>query len=372
MESDKIQEILGNLPHLPGVYKYFNKAGELIYVGKAKNLRKRVASYFTKKYDSRKTRHLVESIDSLEFTIVNTEHDALLLEDSLIKHFQPRYNINLKDDKSYPFVVIKKEVFPRVFLVRNIIKDGSEYFGPYTNVGKIKEMLDLIRSLVPLRKNHTELFIRITENGMLKVSPEYYMKDGDLEEKILTEAEYNKGLQQIRDIFNGKFASIIRPLRKQLKIYVAAMEFEKAEQIQQKLKFIKEYRTSSELIITKMDDLDVFTIRFNDSQVFVNFLQVRKSVILQTKSTTFPVKPNTSKEESLVSAIIHIQKKLKSFGKELIVPFSIEYPDPNLIVTVPKRGIKRKLLNLSTKNLNYFCDNINHDSGIEIRSEIVN
>lgn len=361
--------MLATLPHLPGVYKYFNKAGDLIYVGKAKNLRRRVASYFTKDYGSKKTRHLVVSIDRLEFTIVNSERDALLLEDSLIKHFQPRYNINLKDDKSYPYVVIKNETFPRVFLARNLIKDGSEYFGPFTYVGKIKEMLDLIRTLVPLRKKHTELFIRITENGKLKVSPEYFMKDGEQDERLLTEEDYNKGLQQVRDIFNGKFASIIRPLRKQLKEYIGKMEFEKAERLQQKLEFIKEYRTSSEVINTKMGDLDVFTIRLKDAQAFVNYLQVRKSAILQTKTITFPLKSNTSKEESLVSAIIHIQKKLKSFGKELIVPFSIEYPDPTFTITVPKRGIKRKLLNLSMKNLNYFYDNINHDLEIEITTK---
>lgn len=369
MTSEKIQQMLATLPHLPGVYKYFNKAGELIYVGKAKNLRKRVASYFTKEYDSKKTRNLVESIHRLEFTIVNTERDALLLEDSLIKHFQPRYNINLKDDKSYPYVVIKKEPFPRVFLVRNLIKDGSEYFGPFTNVGKIKEMLDLIRTLVPLRKNHTELFIRITENGKLKVSPEYYMKDGEQDERLMTEEEYNKGLQQVRDIFNGKFASIIRPLRKQLKEYIGKMEFEKAERLQQKLDFIKEYRTSSEVINTKMGDLDVFTIRIKGTQVFVNFLQVRKSAILQTKTFTFKRKPDTSIEEILVSAILHLQKKIKSPGKELIVPFAIAYPDPEFTITVPKKGLKRKLLNLSMKNLNYFCDNINHNSVIEVTTK---
>ncbi|WP_310993728.1 GIY-YIG nuclease family protein [Aequorivita marina] len=369
MTSEKTKQMLADLPHLPGVYKYFNKAGELIYVGKAKDLRKRVASYFTRDYDSRKTQNLVESINRLEFTIVNTERDALLLENSLIKHFQPRYNINLKDDKSYPFVVIKNEPFPRVFLARNWIKDGSEYFGPFTNVGKIKEMLELIRSLVPLRKNHTELFIRITENGKLKVSPEYYMKDGEQEEKILTMAEYNIGLQQVRNIFNGKFASVTRLLRKQLRENIEEMEFEKAERLQQKLEFIKEYRASSEIIDTKMGDLDVFTLRIEETQAFVNFLQVRKSAILQTNTFTFKPKLNTSKEEILVSAILYLQKRVKSLGKELIVPFVIEHPNLKSRITIPKRGIKRKLLKLSLKNLNYFCDNSKHYSVTEIMTK---
>lgn len=173
MTSEKIDQILKSLPHLPGVYKYFNKSGELIYVGKAKNLRKRVASYFTKEPESRKARNLVASIHHLEFTIVDTERDALLLENSLIKQNQPRYNISLKDDKTYPYIIIKNEPFAWVFLTRNLIKDGSEYFGPFTNVGKIRELLELIRTLVPLRKNHSELFIRVTEKGKLKVSPEY-------------------------------------------------------------------------------------------------------------------------------------------------------------------------------------------------------
>lgn len=167
MKSEKIQQLLENLPHLPGVYKYFNKAGTLIYVGKAKNLHKRVASYFTKEPENRKTSKLIENIHNVEYTIVNTEQDALLLENSLIKHFQPRYNISLKDDKTYPYIVIKNEPFPRVFLTRNVIEDGSEYFGPFTNVSKLRGLLELLRTLVPLRKNHTELFIRVIEKRKL-------------------------------------------------------------------------------------------------------------------------------------------------------------------------------------------------------------
>lgn len=178
MQSSKIQQVLENLPHLPGIYKYYNHSEKLIYVGKAKDLRKRVASYFTKTSEDQKTRNLVKNIHQIEFTIVDTERDALLLEDSLIKNFQPYYNINRKDDKSYPYIVIKNEPFPRVFLTHNIVMDGSEYFGPFTQVGKIRELLELLRSIIPMRKNHLELFLRVTKKGNLKVSPEYYMKGG--------------------------------------------------------------------------------------------------------------------------------------------------------------------------------------------------
>lgn len=355
MKSDKIQQLLENLPHLPGVYKYFNKAGTLIYVGKAKDLRKRVTSYFTKDPENKKTFNLIENIHHLEYIIVNTEQDALLLENSLIKYFQPRYNISLKDDRTYPYIVIKNEPFPRVFLTRNVIEDGSEYFGPFTNVAQIRELLELLRTLVPLRKNHTELFIRVTEKGKLKVSPEYYMKDASaLEEKILTEQDYEIGLHKVRDIIKGKFVSIIRLLREQMKECIKRMEFEKAEILQQKLEFIQQYRASSMVINTKMKDLDVFTIHVNDNRAFVNYLFVRKGAVVKTKTVSFNRKLDELEIDILVSSINQLQEEFKSNVKELIVPFSIEHPDPNVTITVPKRGIKKKLLDLSMKNLNYF------------------
>jgi excinuclease ABC subunit C len=370
MKSEKIQQFLENLPHLPGVYKYFNKAGKLIYVGKAKDLRKRVTSYFTKEPENRKTFNLIENIDYLEFTIVNTEQDALLLENSLIKHFQPRYNINLKDDKTYPYIVIKNESFPRVFLTRNVIQDGSEYFGPYTSVVKIRELLELIRSLVPLRKNHTELFIRLTEKGKLKVSPEYYMKGVmEHEEKILTKEDYDVGLHKVRDIIKGKFASLIKPLRNQMKDCIRKMEFEKAEVLQQKLEFIQEYRASSMVVNTKVENLDVFTIRVNDDQAFVNYLLVRKGSIVKTKTVNFSRNPDESEEDIMTSAISQLQKEFKSNVQELVVPFSIKHPDPKLTISIPKKGIKKKLLNLSKKNLDYFSENPAQHSGIEIKKK---
>lgn len=357
MKSDEIQEMIENLPHSPGVYKYFNKSGNLIYVGKAKDLRKRVSSYFSKNHQNKKTYNLVESIHHLEFTLVNTEQDALLLENSLIKHFQPRYNINLKDDKTYPYIVIKNEVFPRVLLTRNLIQDGSEYFGPFTSVVKIRGLLDLIRTLFPLRKNNTELFIRITKKGNLKVSPEYYMKNavGQMD-ILLTEEEYNIGVQKVRDIIKGKFGSILKLLRNQMKECIKNLEFEKAGLLQQKLDYIQEYRASSDVENTKAVDLDVFTVRIKNELAFVNYLQVRKGTILKTKTVNVIRKQNEHQEEILQTIIELLQKKFHSYIKEIIVPFPMKFADAAYTFTVPKKGIKKKLLNLSSKNLEYDSD----------------
>lgn len=359
MTNDEIKKLLAPLPHLPGVYRYFNKDGELIYVGKAKNLRKRVASYFTKKPESRKARHLVESIHHLEFTLVDTERDALLLENSLIKHHQPRYNINLKDDKTYPYIVIKNELFPRIFLTRNVIKDGSEYYGSFTNVGKIRGLLELIRTIIPIRTNNHNLFIRVSEDGKLRVNPEYYMKEvtGQVEE-LLTEKDYNNGLEQVRNILKGKLGPLINLLQNQIKDCVSKMEFERADTLRQKLDFIMEYEANSVVVNTKVRDLDVFTIHIKETEAFVNYLNVRKGNIVSTKTIILKNEEDKSREEMLLSAIIHLRKKLKSEVKEIVVSFPLSYPDPALMVTVPQRGVKRKLLHLSKKNLIYFTENV--------------
>ncbi len=354
MTNKKFRQLLESLPHLPGVYKYFDEAGIPIYVGKAKDLKKRVTSYFTKEPENYKTRKLVEKIHHIEFTIVDTERDAFLLENSLIKNFQPRYNINLKDDKSYPYIVIKNEPFPRVFLTRNIVRDGSEYFGPFTDVGKIRELLQLIRSLIPLRINQLELFLRISKKGKLKVSPEYYLSDaGRTEVEILTEEDYSRGLQQVRDILKGSLSSVITNVQDQMKECVRKMEFEEAEILRLKLEFMQGYRERSIVVNVKMGDLDVFTILVKDSLAFVNYLQVRKGNIVQTKNVTLDRKLEESQEMMLVFAIAHLRKRMDSSVKELVVPFPIDYPDTTLVITVPMRGDKKKLLDLSMKNVTY-------------------
>lgn len=359
MAPHEIKKLLQPLPSLPGVYRYFNKEGELIYVGKAKNLRKRVASYFTKKPESRKARHLVEGIHHLEFTIVNTEREALLLENSLIKNYQPRYNINLKDDKSYPYIVIKNEPFPRIFLTRNIIKDGSEYYGPFTNIGKTRGLLELIRTLVPIRTNNHNLFIRTTDEGNLRVNPQYYMKEfTDQNEEILTEEDYEKGVQKVREILKGKLTPLTTVLNHQIKESVKTLEFERAAILRQKLEFIQEYDTSNVVANAKIRDVDVFTHGIKDSEVYVNYLRVRKGNIVQTETVVFKKEKGKSEEEILTSAIVRLQKKRQYQVNELIVPFFIDYPDPAITITVPKRGIKRKLMDLSRKNLIYFTEKV--------------
>lgn len=359
------------LPHLLGVYKYYDDSGKLIYVGKAKDLRKRVASYFTKTPEDQKTQNLVKNICHIEFTIVDTERDALLLEDSLIKNLRPRYNINRKDDKSYPYIVIKNELFPRVFLTHKVIMDGSEYFGPFTNVGKIRELLEHIRSIIPLRKNHLDLFLRITKKGKLQVSPENYMSDGRGEdEEILTEADYDAGLEQVRNILKGKLTPVVAHLRNQMKNYVRKMEFEKAEALLHKLEFIQEYKASSIVVNAKVGDLDVFTIIIKNLKAFINYLQVRKGAIVQTKTVALERRLDESEKERLVSTISHIRKELKSSVDEVVVSFPIDYPDTTLRITVPKKGSKKKLLDLSLKNLTYFSDSVNQKKGIKIDGKV--
>lgn len=359
MQSSKIQQVLESLPHLPGIYKYYDSE-KLIYVGKAKDLRKRVASYFRKIPEDQKTRNLVKNIHHIEFTIVDTERDALLLEDSLIKNYQPYYNINRKDDKSYPYIVIKNEPFPRVFLTHKTVMDGSEYFGPFTQVGKVRELLEFLRSIIPMRKDHLELFLRVTKKGNLKVSPEYYMKDGrGKDKKILTEADYDEGLQQVRNILKGKMTPLIVSLQKKMKSYIRKMEFEKAEILLHKLEFMREYEVRSVVFNSKGNDLDVFAIIFKDTKAFIHYLQVRKGIIVQTKTVFLERKLDESQKEILVSAISTIREELEEPANELVVPFPIEYPDKRLRITIPKKGDKKKLLDLSMKNLIYYSDNIN-------------
>lgn len=370
MKNDHIKGLLKNLPHLPGVYKYYNKEGELIYVGKAKDLQKRITSYFSKTPENKKTFNLIKNIQGLEFTIVNTEQDALMLENSLIKHFQPRYNINLKDDKSFPYIVITNENFPRVFLTRNMIKDGSEYYGPFTSVVKTRGLLELIRNQFPLRKHNQELFIRINEDGNLKVSPEYYVKNGCSKEQILNQEDYSIIIQQVRNIFKGKFAAIIKPLQKEMKACIEGMEFENAEVLKQKIDFIKEYSLSSKMLNKNIANVDVFSIKVEEKIAFVNFLQVSNGLILQTKTIVLKRKNYEANKDLIVSAIRHFHNKNKLSVVELILPFYVSFPNTNFRISVPKSGIRKKLLNLSRKNLDYFIDrfkmNQERESEIEI------
>jgi excinuclease ABC subunit C len=355
MTNEAFQQIVHTLPHQPGVYKYFEAEGDLIYVGKAKDLRKRVSSYFVRKLDNYKTRKLVQRIHHIEFTIVDSEQDAFLLENSLIKQFQPRYNINLKDDKSYPFIVIKNEPFPRVFLTRRVIKDGSEYLGPFTGVGKVRDLLEFIRTYIPLRTCALNLTQRNIRSGKFKVCLEYHL--GNCKgpcENLQTEEDYKEGLQQVRNILKGNLSPVINMLKEQMKMHADKLEFEKAEIFRKKIESLQAYSARSTVVSSRIGDVDVFSILTEGQQAYVNYLQVRNGSIVQTKTVMLENKIEESVEDMLAFAIAHIREKMNSFIHEIVVPFPLDYPDTGVTVTVPRAGDKKKLLDLSLKNVNYF------------------
>src|SRR5882724_7463159 len=260
MTTAQFQHIVASLPAQPGIYKYFDASNELLYVGKAKHLRKRVSSYFTKTFTSYKTHELVQRIARIDFTLVNSEQDAFLLENSLIKQFQPRFNINLKDDKSYPFIVIKNEPFPRVFLTRRKTDDGSEYLGPFTSVGKVRELLDFIKQTIQLRNCSLNLTKRNIEKGKFKVCLEYHL--GNCKgpcENLQSEEDYLEGLIHLKNLLKGNLSPVIQHFKKEMKEYAEKMEFEKAEIVRKKIEFIENYQSKSVIVSSRLGDLDVFS-----------------------------------------------------------------------------------------------------------------
>lgn len=355
MTQEAFQELAQSIPRQPGIYKYFDEHNHIIYVGKAKDLRRRVSSYFTKNHDNFKTRKLVQHIHHMEFTIVDSEQDAFLLENSLIKQFQPYYNINLKDDKSYPYIVIKNEPFPRVFLTRRVVKDGSEYLGPFTGVGKVRELLEFVRNYIPLRTCGLQLTPRNIEKHKFRVCLEYHL--GNCKgpcEGLQTAADYQESLQLVRQILKGNLTPVIQLLKAQMQEHAKNLEFERAQVLHQKLESLKAYKARSTVVSARLGDLDVFSILVDGRQAYVNFLQVMQGSIVQTKTITLERKLEESQEDMLAFAIAHLREKLNSFTKELVLPFPLDYPDASVSITVPRGGDKKKLLELSLKNVRYF------------------
>src|SRR5271154_4418873 len=298
MTAEQFSELSSTIPVNPGIYKYFDEKDELIYVGKAKNLRKRVSSYFLKTFTTYKTHELVQRIHKIEFTIVNSEQDAFLLENSLIKQFQPRYNINLKDDKSYPFIVIKNEPFPRIFLTRRKIDDGSEYLGPFTSVGKVRELLDFVRSNIPLRTcklNLTETNIR---KKKFKVCLEYHLGNckGPCEGLQIAE-DYQQSLIQIKNILKGNLAPVIRYFKNEMKITAEKMLFEKAELIRKKIEHLENYQSRSVIVSKHVTHADVFSISRDGDTAYVNYLMVQNGTIVQTHTTEIETHLDETNEE---------------------------------------------------------------------------
>ena len=359
MNAKDFSTIAPTIPTAPGIYKYFDAANQLIYVGKAKHLRKRVSSYFFKNLQSYKTIELVNRIERIEFTIVNSEQDAFLLENSLIKEYQPLFNINLKDDKTYPYIIVKNERFPRVFFTRKKINDGSQYFGPYTSVGRVREMVDVIKQNIPLRTCKLNLSENNIQKKKFKVCLEYHLGNckGPCEGLQAIE-DYNEGLQQLKHILKGNVSPVLQHFKNKVKENSLNMEFEKAAFYQSKIAHLQKYQAKSEVVNTNTGTIDVFTIIEEGDQAFVNYLAISNGSIIQTKTITLQKKLEESPAEVLCFAIAQIRQTFASDATEIIVPFAIDYPERDLIITVPKAGDKKKLLELSQKNVDYFNEEL--------------
>ncbi|MEO6329056.1 MAG: excinuclease ABC subunit UvrC [Ginsengibacter sp.] len=355
MSPEIFQTIQHTLPGQPGVYKYFNDKNEMLYVGKARHIRKRVSSYFTKTFTGYKTYELVKRIHRIEFTIVNSEQDAFLLENALIKQFQPRFNINLKDDKSYPYIVIKKEPFPRVFLTRSKINDGSQYLGPFTSVGKVRELLNFIKQNIQLRTCKLNLTEANIKKEKFRVCLEYHLGNckGPCED-LQTAEDYSEGLHQLTNLMKGNLYPVIQHFKQEMQKYAAQLNFEKAEIARKKLEHLQNYKSKSQVVNEHINNVDVFSILKDGDIAYVNYLVVNNGTIVQTKTIVLEQKLDETVEEVLLFAIAQLRDTFNSEAKEIIVPLNIIFPEPDIITTVPRSGDKKKLLELSEKNVNYF------------------
>lgn len=353
MTREEFGSILPSLPSKPGIYKYFDASDTIIYVGKAKNIRKRVSSYFVKNNESYKTIRLVEEIVRIEFAITDTEQDAFLLENSLIKNHQPKYNIALKDDRSYPYMVIKKEPFPRVFLTRRLIKDGSEYLGPYTSVDQVRALLDFIKQTIPLRTCNLALNDKNIKAGKFKACLEYHI--GNCKAPCVdfqTREQYDEHIQQVREILKGKLSSVTQHLKREMTEHAENMEFEKAELIRKKLDYIKNYQSKSVVVNPKIDDVDICSIVSDERYAFVNFMIIVQGSIVQTFTTRVEKKMEESDEEILSIVIQLLRERFKSTSSEILSSHAFEFAE-GINVAVPKLGDKRKLVELSIQNALY-------------------
>ena len=342
---------LKTLPSEPGVYRYYDKKGEILYVGKAKNLKNRVLSYFNKSQLGYKTRMMVSKIVRLETTVVNSEYDALLLENNLIKEYQPFYNILLKDDKSYPWICIKKEPFPRVFLTRNVIKDGSEYYGPYAKVKQAKTLIEVIKNIYKLRTCSLNLAPEKIKEGKYKVCLEYPIKDcaGPCE-GLETEEEYAQKLNAIRGIIKGEFKAAREYLEAEMYNYAAKLEFENAQQSKEKLQILENYQTHTTIVSSNINDVDVFGIISDEAAAYVNYFKIKNGSIIQSYTTEIKKMLDETDEEILEEALIEIRNKFNSTSTEIFLPFHLNIEIPHVKLIVPKLGDKKRIVELSEKN----------------------
>lgn len=352
--NTKVSLQVKTLPDSAGVYLYYDKKDTVIYVGKAKNLKKRVSSYFTKNHENGKTRILVQKIAKIKHIVVETETDALLLENNLIKKYQPRYNILLKDDKSYPFICIKKERFPRVFLTRRIIKDGSEYFGPYTSVRTAKALLSLIKEVYPLRTCNFNLSAENIQNKNHKVCLEYHIKNcKGACEGLQTESDYNQDIKAIKNIIKGNFAQSLARFKQMMQEFSEKMEFEEAQKIKEKLDLLQNYQAKSTIVNPNISNVDVFSIISDENDAYVNFLKIVNGNIIQSHTTEIKKKLAETDKEILELFIVEIRQRFHSITTEIYTPFKVDLGE-NIKVTVPKVGDKKRIVELSLRNAKYF------------------
>lgn len=355
-KPEHIQQLLRTIPDNPGVYQYYDEEGTIIYVGKAKNLKKRVSSYFKKEvHENGKTHVLVKKIMDIKYIIVDTELDALLLENNLIKKYQPRYNVMLKDDKTYPWICIKNERFPRVFSTRTMIRDGSTYFGPYASVRVMNTLLDLVKQLFPLRNCNLQLTDQNIKAGKFRVCLEYHIGNckGPCVDKE-DETIYNEKITQIREILKGNSNMVNRYLKLQLQQCVTAMEFERAQMIKEKIDLLERFQSKSTVVNPSITNVDVFSIISDDKFGYVNFLRIINGAIIQSHTIELKKKLEESNEELLTLAIVELRERFSSTSREIIIPITVDLEIPSVIFTVPQRGDKKQLLELSERNVDYY------------------
>jgi excinuclease ABC subunit C len=356
MTTLDFQEISPTLPVNPGVYRFVDAKGTILYVGKAKNLKNRLSSYFGERKDRQmKTKALVRQAHTIEVTIVSTEQDALLLECQLIKQHQPRYNVMLKDGKSYPYICIKAERFPRVFMTRKVVKDGSQYFGPYTSVQRVYTLMDLFKMLFPLRTCTFNLSQDQIDKGKFKVCLEYHIKNCQAPcvgfEK---EGAYNEKITQIKNILKGQFTAVKSHLKKEMMAFAEQMEFEKAQQLKEKLTAFEDYQGKSTIVSHTITDVDVFAIATDEKMAYVHYLIAVNGAIIHTYTLELTKNMDEDEDSMLAFAIPYLRDKFNSDNKDIFVPFEVKLADPTVVVTMPKIGDKKKLLDLAQKNAEFY------------------
>lgn len=353
--NEYLRGIVLNLPSTPGIYQYLNKEGVIVYVGKAKNLKRRVYSYFSKEHQSAKTRILVSKIADIRYIVVNTEEDALLLENNLIKKYKPRYNVLLKDDKSYPSICVSNEYFPRVFKTRQIIRNGSTYYGPYSHIPSMQAVLDLIKKLYPLRTCHLALTPENIRQGKFNVCLEYHIKNckgpciG-----MQSHDEYMDNIAQVKEILKGNTQAISDALMKEMMSLAEEMKFEEAQKVKEKYELIESYRAKSEVVSSILHNIDVFSIEMDENSAYINYLHITNGCINQAFTFEYKKRLNETKEELLQLGIIEMRERYKSCSREIIVPFELDMELNNVTFTIPQRGDKKHLLELSLLNVKQY------------------